>query len=89
MPTLSLPAGFGLVTMCTAFITNYSGLVGIRILLGITEGGKQAIALSLLYILIWAAGVMPALSYLLTRYYTRAELMLRVYVPPLLRFELC
>ena len=89
MPTLPLPAGFGLVTMCTAFITNYAGLIGIRILLGITEGGKQAIALSLLYTLKWKSGVMPALSYLLTRYYTRAELMLRVFVPLLLQFELC
>jgi len=53
--------GFGLITMCTAFIHNFGALLAVRIFLGFFEGG-----------------VMPACAYLLSRFYTRAELVFRI-----------
>lgn len=53
--------GFGLITLCTAFIHNFGSLLAVRIILGAFEGG-----------------VMPACAYLLSRFYTRAELVFRI-----------
>ncbi|EFQ30885.1 major facilitator superfamily transporter [Colletotrichum graminicola M1.001] len=36
-----LVVGFGLVSLCTAFITSFEGLIGIRVALGIFEGGAM------------------------------------------------
>ncbi|KAJ9150928.1 MFS general substrate transporter [Pleurostoma richardsiae] len=36
-----LVVGFGLVSMCTAFVTSYEGLLGARAILGIFEGGAM------------------------------------------------
>ncbi|KAK0634310.1 major facilitator superfamily domain-containing protein [Bombardia bombarda] len=36
-----LVCGFGLVSMCTAFVKTYDGLLGVRALLGIFEGGAM------------------------------------------------
>ncbi|KAJ8295989.1 MFS transporter prlL [Rhodotorula toruloides] len=52
---------FGAVTIGSAFISNFGEFVGVRILLGIFEGG-----------------VIPGIVYLLTRFYTRAELAFRI-----------
>ena len=53
--------GFGLVTLCSAWMENKAGFYATRIFLGISE----------------AVG-MPGITYLLTRYYRRSELTLRV-----------
>ena len=37
--------GFGIVTMCTGFVTNYASLIILRVLLGITESGGIQIVL--------------------------------------------
>ncbi|KAH6621675.1 major facilitator superfamily domain-containing protein [Chaetomium sp. MPI-SDFR-AT-0129] len=34
-----LVCGFGLVSLCTAFVRDFGGLMGVRVLLGIFEGG--------------------------------------------------
>ncbi|GEM06815.1 major facilitator superfamily protein [Rhodotorula toruloides] len=57
----SLCIGFGAVTIGSAFISNFGEFVGVRILLGIFEGG-----------------VIPGIAFLLTRFYTRAELAFRI-----------
>ncbi|KAK2028781.1 major facilitator superfamily transporter [Colletotrichum zoysiae] len=36
-----LVVGFGLVSLCTAFVTSFEGLVAVRALLGIFEGGTM------------------------------------------------
>ncbi|KAH8589341.1 major facilitator superfamily domain-containing protein [Bisporella sp. PMI_857] len=56
-----LVVGFGLVSMCTAFIKNYHGLLACRFILGLTEGG-----------------MMPGISYYLSCFYRRHELLLRI-----------
>lgn len=43
-PRLYLPGlvvGFGLVSLCTAFVTSYAGLMVARVFLGIFEGGAM------------------------------------------------
>ncbi|KAM0745965.1 MFS general substrate transporter [Meredithblackwellia eburnea MCA 4105] len=52
---------FGLVCMVTAFVHNFGGLVVVRVLLGLAEGG-----------------VLPAMGLVLSRFYTRPELVFRV-----------
>ncbi|KAF8916083.1 MFS general substrate transporter [Mucidula mucida] len=52
---------FGLVSIGTAFIQNFAGLIVTRIFLGIAEGGT-----------------LPGLTYILSRYYRRHELVLRI-----------
>jgi len=56
-----LVVAFGIVSMCTAFISNYSGLLACRFVLGLTEGG-----------------MMPGISYYLSCFYRRNELLLRI-----------
>ncbi|KAL0471107.1 major facilitator superfamily domain-containing protein [Neurospora intermedia] len=36
-----LVCGFGLVSLCTAFVTNFGGLMGARAVLGVFEGGAM------------------------------------------------
>lgn len=36
----ALTIGFGMVSLCTAFVTNFAGLCVCRVFLGIFEGGK-------------------------------------------------
>ena len=41
-PKIWLPAltiAWGIVTMCLGFVRNYAGFMGVRALLGVTEGG--------------------------------------------------
>jgi MFS family permease len=34
-----LVVGFGLVSLCSAFVTSFSGILGARAMLGVFEGG--------------------------------------------------
>ncbi|WQF81012.1 Putative major facilitator superfamily, MFS transporter superfamily [Colletotrichum destructivum] len=52
---------FGLLTVASAYVNNYSQLAACRFLLGIAE-----------------AGIMPGLSYYLSRFYTHSELTFRL-----------
>ncbi|KAF9497084.1 MFS general substrate transporter [Pleurotus eryngii] len=52
---------FGIVSIGTAFVKSYTGLIITRIFLGIAEGGT-----------------LPGLTYIMSRYYRRSELVLRV-----------
>ncbi|TEB32345.1 MFS general substrate transporter [Coprinellus micaceus] len=56
-----LVLGFGLVSLASTFITNYTGLIVTRIFLGIFEGGT-----------------LSGLIYVMSRYYRRRELVLRI-----------
>ncbi|BGP38561.1 hypothetical protein JCM10450v2_002510 [Rhodotorula kratochvilovae] len=56
-----LCVAFGAVTIGSAWVHNFQTFLGVRILLGIFEGG-----------------VIPGIAYLLTRFYTRAELAFRI-----------
>jgi len=56
-----LVVAFGLVSMCTAFVKSYEGLLACRFFLGIAEGG-----------------MMPGISYYLSCFYRRHELLLRI-----------
>ncbi|KAI0153542.1 major facilitator superfamily domain-containing protein [Pestalotiopsis sp. NC0098] len=52
---------FGITSIGTAYVHNFSQLAGVRFLLGIFE-----------------AGIMPGISYYLSRWYRRAELTFRI-----------
>lgn len=52
---------FGIVSIGTAFVKSYTGLIITRVFLGIAEGGT-----------------LPGLTYIMSRYYRRSELVLRV-----------
>ncbi|KAF4443578.1 major facilitator superfamily transporter [Fusarium acutatum] len=56
-----LVVGFGLVSLCTAFVRSFAQLLVIRALLGVFEGGT-----------------MPGIAFLLSCFYKRHELMLRI-----------
>ncbi|ORY76008.1 major facilitator superfamily domain-containing protein [Leucosporidium creatinivorum] len=63
-PKIWLPlqiVSFGVVSMATAFVKNFAGLVVLRVVLGLAEGG-----------------VLPCMALVLSRFYTRKELILRV-----------
>ncbi|EJD00698.1 MFS general substrate transporter [Fomitiporia mediterranea MF3/22] len=53
--------GFGIVSIGTAFVKNYAGLIITRVFLGLAEGGT-----------------LSGLTYIMSRYYRRTELVLRV-----------
>jgi MFS family permease len=53
--------GFGLVSLCTAFVQSYAGLAVARAFLGIFEGGA-----------------MPAVTFILSCFYKKKELFLRM-----------
>ncbi|THH06071.1 hypothetical protein EW145_g4338 [Phellinidium pouzarii] len=57
-------AAFGVVSIGTAFVKSYAGLIITRVFLGIAEGGTLA--------------RFSGLTYLLSRYYRRTELVMRV-----------
>ncbi|KAJ7105461.1 MFS general substrate transporter [Mycena crocata] len=52
---------FGIVSISTAFVHSYSGLITTRVFLGMAEGGT-----------------LSGLTYLLSRYYRRTELVMRI-----------
>ncbi|KAJ7180788.1 MFS general substrate transporter [Mycena filopes] len=52
---------FGIISISTAFVKSYSGLIATRIFLGMAEGGTVS-----------------GLTYILSRYYRRSELVMRV-----------
>ncbi|PFH48634.1 hypothetical protein AMATHDRAFT_81690 [Amanita thiersii Skay4041] len=52
---------FGVVSIATAFVKSYSGLIVTRVFLGMAEGGT-----------------LSGLTYLISRYYRRSELVMRV-----------
>ncbi|KAJ3538379.1 hypothetical protein NMY22_g5189 [Coprinellus aureogranulatus] len=56
-----LVIGFGLISMLSAFLQNYGGLIASRVFLGLTESGTLA-----------------GLIYVMSRYYRKHELVLRV-----------
>ncbi|KAL0934876.1 major facilitator superfamily protein [Colletotrichum truncatum] len=56
-----LVVGFGLVSLCTAFVRSYEGLAVARAFLGGFEGGA-----------------MPGLSFFMSSFYRREELLLRI-----------
>ncbi|KAG4282026.1 hypothetical protein FPRO06_10929 [Fusarium proliferatum] len=56
-----LVTGFGLVSLCTAFVRSFASLLALRVLLGAFEGGT-----------------MPGIAFLLSCFYKRNELMLRI-----------
>ncbi|KAI5117896.1 hypothetical protein M0805_001553 [Coniferiporia weirii] len=56
-----MEASFGIISISTAFVKNYRGLIITRVFLGLTEGGTLC-----------------ALAYILSRYYRRTELVMRV-----------
>lgn len=58
IPTIIV--SFGLVTTLTALVKDFGGLMAVRVMLGITEGG-----------------LMPAYLVVLSRFYTRSEMVLR------------
>ncbi|KAE8395008.1 major facilitator superfamily domain-containing protein [Aspergillus alliaceus] len=59
LPTLTL--GFGICSLCTAFVQTFSSAAGVRFLLGAFE-----------------AGLLPGISYYLSRWYRRRELAFRI-----------
>lgn len=59
LPVVTL--GFGLTSIGTAYVHNFSQLAGVRFVLGIFE-----------------AGIMPGITYYLSRWYRRAELTFRI-----------
>ncbi|KAF6806100.1 major facilitator superfamily transporter [Colletotrichum plurivorum] len=56
-----LVVGFGLTSLCTAFVRSYEGLIAARVFLGLFEGGA-----------------MPGLSFFLSSFYKREELLFRI-----------
>ncbi|KAF6747659.1 major facilitator superfamily domain-containing protein [Ephemerocybe angulata] len=56
-----LVIGFGVISLASAFLHNYAGLLASRIFLGLTEGGT-----------------LSGLVYIISRYYRKEELVLRV-----------
>ncbi|KAJ7066448.1 MFS general substrate transporter [Mycena amicta] len=52
---------FGVVSIGTAFVKSYSGLIATRVFLGIAEGGT-----------------LSGLTYIISRYYRRKELVMRI-----------
>jgi hypothetical protein len=53
-PKIWLPAltiAWGIVTMCLGFVRNYAGFLGVRAVLGITEGGLLPGMVSHFYVL--------------------------------------
>ncbi|KAK0202526.1 MFS general substrate transporter [Desarmillaria ectypa] len=56
-----LVTGFGIVSIGTAFVKSFTGLVVTRVFLGIAEGGT-----------------LSGLTYIMSRYYRRSELVLRL-----------
>ncbi|KAE8377505.1 major facilitator superfamily domain-containing protein [Aspergillus bertholletiae] len=59
LPALTL--GFGICSLCTAFVHNLSSAAGVRFLLGVFE-----------------AGILPGISYYLSRWYRKRELAFRI-----------
>ncbi|EEB90290.1 hypothetical protein MPER_11519 [Moniliophthora perniciosa FA553] len=57
----ALVTAFGLVSIGTAFVTSYGGLIVTRVFLGIAEGGT-----------------LSGLAYVLSGFYRRSELVLRI-----------
>ncbi|KAF9466151.1 MFS general substrate transporter [Collybia nuda] len=56
-----LVTSFGVVSIGTAFVKSYTGLIVTRVFLGLAEGGT-----------------LSGLTYILSRYYRRSELVLRI-----------
>ncbi|KAK0466946.1 MFS general substrate transporter [Desarmillaria tabescens] len=56
-----LVTGFGIVSIGTAFVKSFAGLIITRVFLGIAEGGT-----------------LSGLTYIMSRYYRRSELVLRL-----------
>ncbi|KAJ7043759.1 MFS general substrate transporter [Mycena alexandri] len=52
---------FGIISISTAFVKSYSGLIATRVFLGMAEGGT-----------------LSGLTYIVSRYYRRSELVMRV-----------
>ncbi|KAF7370479.1 MFS general substrate transporter [Mycena sanguinolenta] len=52
---------FGIISIATAFVQSYSGLIATRVFLGMAEGGT-----------------LSGLTYIVSRYYRRTELVLRM-----------
>ncbi|KAJ6581668.1 MFS general substrate transporter [Mycena capillaripes] len=52
---------FGIVSIATAFVKSYSGLIATRVFLGMAEGGT-----------------LSGLTYIISRYYRRKELVMRI-----------
>ncbi|KAJ6519085.1 MFS general substrate transporter [Mycena sanguinolenta] len=52
---------FGVVSIATAFVTSYGGLIATRVFLGMAEGGT-----------------LSGLTYMISRYYRRTELVMRI-----------
>ncbi|KAJ7334300.1 MFS general substrate transporter [Mycena albidolilacea] len=52
---------FGVVSIATAFVKSYSGLIATRVFLGMAEGGT-----------------LSGLTYIISRYYRRTELVMRI-----------
>ncbi|KAJ7091473.1 MFS general substrate transporter [Mycena belliarum] len=52
---------FGIVSISTAFVTSFSGLIATRVFLGMAEGGT-----------------LSGLTYIVSRYYRRTELVMRI-----------
>ncbi|KAJ7696510.1 MFS general substrate transporter [Mycena rosella] len=52
---------FGIVSIATAFVKSYSGLIATRVFLGMAEGGT-----------------LSGLTYIVSRYYRRTELVMRI-----------
>ncbi|KAJ7180789.1 MFS general substrate transporter [Mycena filopes] len=52
---------FGIISISTAFVKSYSGLIATRVFLGMAEGGT-----------------LSGLTYIISRYYRRSELVMRV-----------
>jgi len=73
---------FGAVTIGSAWVHNFQTFLGVRILLGIFEGGGASTFLSFRTCRVadpaLARAVIPGIVYLLTRFYTRSELAFRI-----------
>ncbi|KAJ7255458.1 MFS general substrate transporter [Mycena haematopus] len=52
---------FGIISIATAFVKSYSGLIATRVFLGMAEGGT-----------------LSGLTYIISRYYRRTELVMRI-----------
>ncbi|KAJ7281366.1 MFS general substrate transporter [Mycena rebaudengoi] len=57
----AMVTSFGIVSISTAFITSYTGLIITRVFLGMAEGGT-----------------LSGLTYIVSRYYRRSELVMRI-----------
>jgi len=57
----AMVTAFGIISISTAFVTSYSGLIATRVFLGMAEGGT-----------------LSGLTYIVSRYYRRTELVMRI-----------